>query len=82
MAHDRSYYHPNSEHHPDNVWRATVEADHLEALGEHVRREVMKLVASYGFDIEHDHWGTERTMLRHRTSNGGYDFETPLGESE
>lgn len=75
-------FHPDSVHHPDNARRIKIEADHLEALAEHVRREVMALVASYGFDIEVDHWGTEKTVLRHRTPRGGYDYEIPLGESE
>lgn len=74
-------YHPDSIHHPDNARRAKIEAAHLEALAEHVRREVMALVDSYGFDIEVDHWGTEQAMLRHRTARG-YDYEIPLGESE
>lgn len=72
----------NEDYHPDNVRRAKIEAAHLEALAEHVRREVMALVDRYGFDIEVDYWGTEKTVLRHRTANGGYDYEIPLGESE
>lgn len=74
-------YHPDSIHHPANARRAKIEADHLEALAEHVRREVMALVDSYGFDIDVDYWGTEKTVLRHRTPTG-YDYEIPLGESE
>lgn len=82
------------EHHPNFVEqlaeieqrkiddaRAEIDQLHLEALAEHVRREVMALVTSYGFEIEHDYWGTERTMLRHMTPRG-YDYEIPLGESE
>lgn len=75
-------FHPNSVHHPDNVRRAKIEADHLEALAEHVRREVMALVDSYGFDIDVDRWGTWQIVLQHRTANGGYDYEIPLGVSE
>lgn len=74
--------HPNYLKQLAEIAQREKERHHLEALGEHVRREVMALVASYGFDIEHDHWGTERTVLRHRTANGGYDYEIPLGESE
>lgn len=75
-------WHPNFLQQLEQIKQREVERHHLEALGEHVRREVMALVASYNFDIEHDHWGAERAMLRHRTSNGGYDYEIPLGESE
>lgn len=75
------------EQHPNYVKQKQEIADrrmariHMEALAEHVRREVMALVASYDFDIEVDRWGTEQTMLRHRTERG-YDYEIPLGESE
>jgi len=74
-------YHPDSIHHPDNVRRAKIEAAHLEALAEHVRREVLALVDSYGFEIDIDYWDTERTVLRHLTPTG-YDYEIPLGVSE
>lgn len=74
-------YHPDSVHHPDNVRRAEIESVHLEALAIHVRREVMALVDRYGFEIDVDHWGTGKTVLRHSTPTG-YDYEIPLGVSE
>lgn len=74
-------FHPDSIHHPDNVRRAKIEADHLEALAEHVRREVLALVGRYGFEIDIDRWDTGQTVLRHLTPTG-YDYEIPLGVSE
>lgn len=73
--------HPNYTKQKAEARARMLDRAHLEALAEHVRREVMALVASYGFDIEVDHWGTEQAMLRHRTPRG-YDYEIPLGESE
>lgn len=74
--------HPNFVKQLAEIRQREIDRHHLEALGEHVRRAIMALAAEHNFDIEHDHWGTEKTMLRHRSGTGGWDYEIPLGESE
>lgn len=65
--------------------RFEVNKAHYEAIKEHaqiIRKQIDQLLEGTGFELDVDHWGTEKTVLRHFAPGATrYDYEIPLEET-